>query len=87
MLVPQAEALGVTLPDPNLRWNERDRSSTTSSEIDWTEFYEVLAGRGPLNAERIRARRAGARGRRLGARGGGRVRAQAAPTAHAKAVA
>jgi len=57
MLVPQAEALGVTLPDPNLRWNEQTQQYAMS-EIDWTEFFEVLAGRGPLNSERIRARRA-----------------------------
>jgi len=57
MLVPQAEALGVTLPDPNLRWNEQTKQYAMS-EIDWTEFFEVLAGRGPLNSERIRARRA-----------------------------
>lgn len=56
MLVPQAEALGVTLPDPNLRWNaETERYDM--SEIDWTEFFDVLAGRGPMNAERLRARR------------------------------
>lgn len=56
MLVPQAEALGVTLPDPELRWNpETERYDM--SEIDWTEFFEVLAGRGPMNAERLRARR------------------------------
>ncbi|HET8926753.1 MAG TPA: 1,2-phenylacetyl-CoA epoxidase subunit PaaA [Microbacterium sp.] len=57
MLVPQAEALGVTLPDPHLRWNE-EAQQYDMSEIDWTEFFEVLAGRGPLNSERIRARRA-----------------------------
>jgi ring-1,2-phenylacetyl-CoA epoxidase subunit PaaA len=56
MLVPQAEALGVTLPDENLRWNEAEQRYDMS-EIDWTEFFEVLAGRGPLNAERLRARR------------------------------
>src|SRR5215218_6413517 len=56
MLVPQAEVLGVTLPDPDLRWNEETRSYDMS-EIDWTEFNEVLAGRGPANAERLRRRR------------------------------
>ncbi len=56
MLVPQAEVLGVTLPDPELRWDpEAGRWHT--SEIDWTEFHEVLAGRGPMNAERLRNRR------------------------------
>ncbi|QKJ20108.1 1,2-phenylacetyl-CoA epoxidase subunit A [Microbacterium hominis] len=56
MLVPQAEVLGVTLPDPELRWDE-EAGRWHTSEIDWTEFHEVLAGRGPMNAERIRARR------------------------------
>ena len=56
MLVPQAEALGVTLPDPNLRWNDQTQQYDMS-EIDWTEFFEVLAGRGPMNSERLRARR------------------------------
>src|SRR5687768_14343873 len=56
MLVPQAAVLGVTMPDPNLRWNE-ETQSYDMSEIDWTEFNEVLAGRGPANAERLRRRR------------------------------
>ena len=56
MLVPQAEALGVTLPDPNLAWNEVE-GRYDMSEIDWTEFHEVLAGRGPMNAVRIQNRR------------------------------
>jgi len=56
MLVPQAEVLGVTLPDPNLRYDE-ESGQYEMSEIDWTEFNEVLAGRGPANAERLRRRR------------------------------
>ncbi|MCW3492188.1 1,2-phenylacetyl-CoA epoxidase subunit A [Microbacterium sp. SSM24] len=56
MLVPQAEVLGVTLPDPELRWIE-DEKRWHTSEIDWTEFHEVLRGRGPMNAERLRNRR------------------------------
>jgi ring-1,2-phenylacetyl-CoA epoxidase subunit PaaA len=56
MLVPQAEALGVTLPDPELRWDEEAQRWHTS-EIDWSEFQEVIAGRGPLNAARIQHRR------------------------------
>ncbi|WP_448006301.1 1,2-phenylacetyl-CoA epoxidase subunit PaaA [Agromyces bauzanensis] len=56
MLVPQAEVLGVTLPDPNLKWNE-EKQAYDMSEIDWDEFHEVLAGRGPANAERMRRRR------------------------------
>ncbi|WP_243074430.1 1,2-phenylacetyl-CoA epoxidase subunit PaaA [Microbacterium sp. SS28] len=56
MLVPQAEVLGVTLPDPALRWNAGTQR-WDMSEIDWAEFHEVLAGRGPCNAERLRNRR------------------------------
>ncbi|WP_194420827.1 1,2-phenylacetyl-CoA epoxidase subunit PaaA [Microbacterium abyssi] len=56
MLVPQAEVLGITLPDPELRFDE-ETQQYVGGEIDWTEFFEVLAGRGPMNAERVRARR------------------------------
>ncbi|WP_374200416.1 1,2-phenylacetyl-CoA epoxidase subunit PaaA [Microbacterium sp. CFH 31415] len=56
MLVPQAAVLGVTLPDPELRWDE-DSQRWHMSDIDWTEFHEVLRGRGPMNAERLRSRR------------------------------
>lgn len=56
MLVPQAEILGVTLPDPELRW-DAEAERWHMSEIDWTEFFEVLAGRGPMNAVRLQNRR------------------------------
>jgi ring-1,2-phenylacetyl-CoA epoxidase subunit PaaA len=56
MVVPQAEVLGVTLPDPALAWNEQ-RGHYDMGEIDWTEFHEVLAGRGPCNAQRMQRRR------------------------------
>ncbi|WP_308797380.1 1,2-phenylacetyl-CoA epoxidase subunit PaaA [Agromyces silvae] len=56
MLVPQAEVLGVTLPDPALRWND-ETGRWDMSEIDWDEFHEVLSGRGQANAERLRRRR------------------------------
>ena len=56
MLVPQAEILGVTLPDPELRWNE-DAGRYDMGEIDWDEFFEVLRGNGPCNAERLERRR------------------------------
>ena len=56
MLVPQAEVLGVTLPDSELRWDDEAQRWHTS-EIDWTELQEVIAGRGAMNAERIRNRR------------------------------
>ncbi|MGV2982304.1 1,2-phenylacetyl-CoA epoxidase subunit PaaA [Microbacterium sp. AGC85] len=56
MLVPQAEALGVTLPDPELHFDE-ETQQYIGGEIDWTEFFEVLGGNGPMNTERLRARR------------------------------
>ena len=56
MCVPQAEVLGLTLPDPDLRWNE-EKGTYDMGEIDWTEFHEVLAGRGPANARRLQRRR------------------------------
>lgn len=53
--VPQAEYLGLTVPDPDLRWNE-ERGHYDFSEPDWSEFYDVLKGNGPCNADRIAAR-------------------------------
>jgi ring-1,2-phenylacetyl-CoA epoxidase subunit PaaA len=54
--VPQAEALGLTLPDPDLRWNE-ERGHHDFGPIDWTEFWEVIKGNGPCNEQRIGQRR------------------------------
>ena len=56
MTVPQAEALGLSLPDPELRWNP-ERSHYEFGPIDWEEFNRVVRGDGPCNAERIAARR------------------------------
>ncbi|WP_198668856.1 1,2-phenylacetyl-CoA epoxidase subunit PaaA [Homoserinimonas sp. OAct 916] len=56
MLVPQAEVLGITFPDPELAWNE-ERGHYDFGELDWDEFAEVLAGRGPCNAQRLQRRR------------------------------
>ncbi|MFI5759408.1 1,2-phenylacetyl-CoA epoxidase subunit PaaA [Streptomyces sp. NPDC051563] len=55
--VPQAESLGLTLPDPDLKWNE-ERGHHDFGAIDWAEFWEVLKGNGPCNEERIGQRRA-----------------------------
>ncbi|MCY0945432.1 1,2-phenylacetyl-CoA epoxidase subunit PaaA [Streptomyces antarcticus] len=55
--VPQAESLGLTLPDPDLKWNE-ERGHHDFGAIDWAEFWDVLKGNGPCNAERIGRRRA-----------------------------
>jgi ring-1,2-phenylacetyl-CoA epoxidase subunit PaaA len=56
MTVPQAEALGVTLPDPGLRWNA-ERGHHDFTEPDWGEFKAVIAGSGPCNAQRLARRR------------------------------
>jgi len=56
MSAPQAEALGVTLPDPALRWNA-EREHYDFGEIDWDEFKKVVSGDGPLNRERIAHRK------------------------------
>lgn len=53
--VPQAEYLGLTVPDENLRLNE-ETGNYEFSEPDWNEFFEVLNGNGPCNAERLAAR-------------------------------
>jgi ring-1,2-phenylacetyl-CoA epoxidase subunit PaaA len=56
MMVLQADKLGLTLPDPDLRWNE-ERRHWDYGPIDWDEFWRVLRGDGPCNAERIEHRR------------------------------
>ncbi|QAZ38713.1 1,2-phenylacetyl-CoA epoxidase subunit A [Methylibium sp. Pch-M] len=53
--VEQAQVLGVTLPDPALRWNA-EREHWDHGPIDWSEFRRVLAGDGPCNRERLAAR-------------------------------
>lgn len=55
MTVPQAEYLGLTIPDPHLKWNE-ERGHYDFGEIDWTEFNEVVKGNGPCNKQRLQAR-------------------------------
>ncbi|MFN0022925.1 MAG: 1,2-phenylacetyl-CoA epoxidase subunit PaaA [Parvularculaceae bacterium] len=54
--VPQAEFIGLKVPDLDLKWNEA-KGGYDFGAIDWTEFYEVLSGNGPCNAERMAARR------------------------------
>jgi ring-1,2-phenylacetyl-CoA epoxidase subunit PaaA len=56
MTVPQAQALGVTLPDPVLRWNA-ERGHYDYTQPDWDEFKIVIAGSGPCNAQRLAQRR------------------------------
>jgi ring-1,2-phenylacetyl-CoA epoxidase subunit PaaA len=57
MSVPQAEALGVTFPDPELAWNA-ERHSHDFGEPDWDELTQVISGNGPCNAHRVAVRRA-----------------------------
>jgi ring-1,2-phenylacetyl-CoA epoxidase subunit PaaA len=52
---PQADYLGLRIPDPALRWNP-ERSHYDFGQIDWQEFHAVIKGNGPCNRERIRAR-------------------------------
>jgi ring-1,2-phenylacetyl-CoA epoxidase subunit PaaA len=54
--VPQAEMIGLTIPDPDLKWNEETKHYDIGA-IDWAEFWEVVNGNGPCNKERINARK------------------------------
>lgn len=54
--VRQAEYLGVTLPDPDLKWNE-ERGHYDFGEINWDEFWAVVKGRGRCNKNRLKTRR------------------------------
>ncbi|RYX88136.1 MAG: 1,2-phenylacetyl-CoA epoxidase subunit A [Bradyrhizobiaceae bacterium] len=54
--VPQAQYLGLTMPDPDLNWNEAT-GHWDYGAIDWSEFQQVLAGNGPCNRDRMAARR------------------------------
>ena len=53
--VPQAEFLGLTIPDPELKWNE-DKQGYDYGPIDWNEFWCVVGGNGLMNRERVAAR-------------------------------
>jgi ring-1,2-phenylacetyl-CoA epoxidase subunit PaaA len=55
MVVPQAEILELTLPDPDLRWNP-DRGRYDFGPIDWDEFWRVVKGDGPCNRQRMEHR-------------------------------
>ncbi len=56
MCAEQVKVLGMTLPDPELRWNEA-KKRYDFGEIDWEEFWKVVKGNGPCNKERLEARR------------------------------
>jgi ring-1,2-phenylacetyl-CoA epoxidase subunit PaaA len=53
--VPQAEYLGLAIPDPELTWNP-ERGHYDFGQVDWEEFYAVLKGNGPCNRERLQGR-------------------------------
>lgn len=54
--VPQAELIGLRVPDPDLKWNEKT-GHYDFGEINWEEFRQVVKGHGPCNRERMAARR------------------------------
>jgi ring-1,2-phenylacetyl-CoA epoxidase subunit PaaA len=55
--VPQAEFLGLKVPDDQLKWNE-ERGHYDFGPINWEEFFNVVAGHGPCNKQRLEARKA-----------------------------
>ena len=54
--VPQADYLGLKVPDADLKWNE-EKGGYDFGEVDWEEFYSVVRGEGPVAKERMEARR------------------------------
>ena len=56
LTVPQADLLGLQIPDPELKWNA-ESGHYEHGPIDWDEFKRVVAGHGPCNKERLDARR------------------------------
>jgi ring-1,2-phenylacetyl-CoA epoxidase subunit PaaA len=57
MTVPQAEYLGLSIPDPDLTWDD-GRGHYDFGEVDWDEFWQVIKGNGPMNRDRLEAKRA-----------------------------
>jgi ring-1,2-phenylacetyl-CoA epoxidase subunit PaaA len=53
--VPQADILGLKIPDDQLKWNE-ETQHYDFGEIDWEEFWQVVKGNGPCNQDRLNAR-------------------------------
>jgi ring-1,2-phenylacetyl-CoA epoxidase subunit PaaA len=56
MCVEQVKVLGMTLPDPALKWNEKTKHNDFG-EINWDEFWNVVKGNGPCNKQRLDTRR------------------------------
>ena len=50
--VGQAEIIGLTIPDKDLKWNEQ-RGHYDFGEMDWEEFWNVVNGNGPCNKQRL----------------------------------
>jgi ring-1,2-phenylacetyl-CoA epoxidase subunit PaaA len=55
LTVPQAKAINLTIPDPDLKFNE-ETGNWDYGKINWDEFYEVIKGNGPCNKQRLEAR-------------------------------
>lgn len=55
MMVPQAEFLGLTVPDKDLKWNEA-KNGYDFGDVDWEEFWNVVKGNGPCNKDRLQTR-------------------------------
>jgi ring-1,2-phenylacetyl-CoA epoxidase subunit PaaA len=55
-LVPALQALGLNVPDPEMRYDE-ESGNWIGSDIDWDEFWRVVKGDGPMNTIRLDARR------------------------------
>jgi ring-1,2-phenylacetyl-CoA epoxidase subunit PaaA len=55
--VPQGEYLGLTFPDPDLKWSE-EKGGYDFGPIDWDEFWRVVKGGGVMNRDRIKDRKA-----------------------------
>ncbi|MBL6749614.1 MAG: 1,2-phenylacetyl-CoA epoxidase subunit A [Nevskia sp.] len=53
--VPQAEYLGLSIPDQALKWNAQ-RGHYDFGQPDWNEFFEVIKGNGPCNRDRLATR-------------------------------
>lgn len=56
LTIPQAKAVKITIPDPDLKYNE-ETGNWESGKINWDEFWNVIKGNGPMNQERMHARR------------------------------
>jgi ring-1,2-phenylacetyl-CoA epoxidase subunit PaaA len=56
MIAEQVKVLGMTLPDPDLKWNE-ETNQYDFGNINWDEFKQVIQGNGPCNKERMDMRR------------------------------